>query len=256
MAKWALANPHLSLHIPSDSRITKATARKRGGRPKRPRLNLTSILSNLHLLLRVPSFARWSLSVHFFVPEVYGSWQKLCSTATEPIRDTIQVLTDFGPQAENTSELDPSEELTEPWGIHALPLDYSPLKPYVAKTQSIFEFEREGACVVCGKDLRPGKGLYAVCSNTGCEGVGHVLCWSRHMLGEQNDDDILPISGKCPKCKGDVLWGDMMKEMSLRLRGPKDVEKLLKEPRKRKAKAKAKVDSEAEVEARTESEDE
>lgn len=161
----------------------------------------------------------------------------------EPIRDSIKVLTDFEPNRESTSNQDLVEEPTRPWGIHALPLDHAPLKEYVTKTRSIFEFEREGACVVCEEDLDPDAGLYAVCSNTSCEGVGHISCWSRHMLGEQNDNDILPISGQCPKCKGDVVWGDMMKEMSLRLRGSKEVDKLLKKPRKRR-KREAKAETE------------
>ncbi len=227
--RWALANPHLTLHIPSDSRITISKQKKRSGRPKRPPPTIKSILENLHLLLRVPSFARWPLRLHFFVPDVYHSWEEGCCTASEPIRDTIPVLTDFQPDHESASES------TEPWGIHAIPLDYAPMKDYVAKTQSIFEFEREGACVLCKEHLPPGQGLYAVCPNAGCEGVGHILCWSRHLLGEENDKDILPISGQCPQCKGDVIWGDMMKEMSLRIRGPKEVEKLLKKPRRRKA---------------------
>ncbi|RYP77423.1 hypothetical protein DL771_001218 [Monosporascus sp. 5C6A] len=225
--EWALANPHLSLHIPAQSRISKSTARKRNGRPKRPTTNITSILSNLHLLLRVPSFARWPLSLHFFAAEVHQIWQKCCHAADEPIRDTIRVLTDFG--RARTGD--------EPWGIHALPLDYAPMKDYVAKARSIFEFEREGACVVCGEDLPPGQGLYAVCSNTGCEGVGHISCWSRHMLGEKNNDHVLPITGQCPKCKRNLVWGDMMKELTLRIRGPKEVDRLLKKPRRRKAQA-------------------
>lgn len=242
MHRWALNNPHLSTHIPSESRITVSTQRKRNGQLKRPRHKLTSILSNLHLLLRVPSFARWPLSLHFFAPEVYEAWQKWCRSETEPIRDTISVVTDFGPapasdgsSSANAAAEGEEEEPSEPWGIHALPLDYAPMKEYVAKTRSIFEFEREGKCVVCRKHLQPGEGLYAVCPNSGCEGVGHVLCWGRHILGKENDEEVLPVSGKCPKCRGDVKWGDMMKEMTLRMRGPKEIEKLLKKPRKRKA---------------------
>ncbi|RYO78077.1 hypothetical protein DL762_008531 [Monosporascus cannonballus] len=237
--EWALANPHMSLHIPADSRISRSTARKRNGRPKRPKLSMTSILSNLHLLLRVPSFARWPLSLHFFAAEVHRSWQTCSGAAEKPIRDTIRVLTDF--EQDHTGDEESLEELreapAEPRGIHALPLDYAPMKGYVAKTRSIFEFEREGACVVCGEGLPPGQGLYAVCSNTSCEGVGHITCWSRHMLGEDSNDHVLPISGQCPKCKGDVRWGDMMKELTLRIRGPKEVERLLKKPRRRKAQA-------------------
>ncbi|OTA68055.1 GIY-YIG catalytic domain-containing protein [Hypoxylon sp. EC38] len=240
--EWALNNPHVSLHIPSSSRITTSAGKKRNGRPRRPPHSLISILSNLHLLLRVPSFFRWPLHVHFFAPDVYEAWQKWSSTASEPVRDTIQILTDFGPSHTSSKEAGSSEvnnEMENPWGIHALPLDYTPLKDYVTKTQSIYDFEREGDCVVCGEYLEPGKGLYATCSNDGCEATGHVSCWSRHMLGKEADEDIIPISGRCPRCEGEIVWGDLMKEMSLRVRGTKEVDKLLKKPRKRKARAKS-----------------
>lgn len=118
------------------------------------------------------------------------------------------------------------------WGIHALPLDYAPLGSYVEKAQNIFSFEREDKCVVCHQHLEHDKGLYAICSHRGCEGVGHLDCWSRHLLhqkGEDNDDGVLlPIDGQCPKCRGAVKWADMMKELTLRTRGQKEVEKLKK----------------------------
>ncbi|KAI1842142.1 hypothetical protein JX266_011675 [Neoarthrinium moseri] len=240
--EWALTNPHLSLHIPSTSRISVATQKKRNGHPKRPRHSLTSILSNLHLLLRVPSFARWPLSLHFFSEDAHKAWAKWCSTANEPVRDTIAVFTDFEParettvEAEAAAEAEPSEESGHAWGIHALPLDYTPLKEYVTKTNSIFTFERQGDCIVCGESMAPGEGLYATCSNVGCEGVGHVACWGQHLLGNDGDE-VIPIAGQCPECHGAVKWGDMMKETTLRMRGAKEVDKLLKKPRKRKAAA-------------------
>ncbi|KAI0123406.1 GIY-YIG catalytic domain-containing protein [Xylariales sp. AK1849] len=235
--EWALQNPHLSLHIPSTSRITVATQKKRNGHPKRPRHSVTSILSNLHLLLRVPSFARWPLNLHFFAPDVHKAWTKWCDTANEPVRESVEIMTDFEPPPNTADTGSESNAPAQPRGIHALPLDYAPMKEYVTKTQSIFSFEREGHCVVCGQYLSSNEGLYATCPNTGCEGVGHVACWSQHLLGKESSDEIIPITGSCPKCRGDVKWGNMMKEVSLRMRGRKEVEKLLKKPRNRKATA-------------------
>ncbi|ORY71462.1 GIY-YIG catalytic domain-containing protein [Pseudomassariella vexata] len=235
--EWALTNSHLSLHIPSTSRINVATQKKRNGHPKRPPHSVTSILSNLHLLLRVPSFARLPIKLHFFAPDVHRAWIKWCGTSNEPLRDTINVVTDFGLAANASTEGDKeiTDATSQPWGIYALSLDYAPIKDYVEKTQSAFAFEREGDCVVCGEGLNPGEGLYAACSNAGCEGVGHVSCWSEHLLGKEKNDSIIPVSGRCPKCEGQVRWGEMMMEMSLRLRGQKEISKLLKKPRKRKA---------------------
>lgn len=281
--RWALNNPHLSLHIAPEDRIVVPTKRKRG-RPKRPSHSMISILSNLHLLLRVPSFGRWPLNLHFFDRQVHRKWEKYCAgPGIEPLRSSLEVLTDFAPTT-NTEAVDDREEAEAPksqatsglygkgplepderdedgsneedvieeedaqdgpqgWGIHALPLNYAPFGSYVEKAQNITSFEREGECVVCQQHLEHDKGLYAICSNGECEGTGHLDCWGRHLLqqkGEGNDDGtFLPMDGQCPKCNGTVKWADMMKELTLRTRGQKDVELLLKR-RQRAANAKAK----------------
>ncbi|KAK4157166.1 splicing factor 3a [Chaetomidium leptoderma] len=233
--EWALTNPHISVHIPSSSRLAVSTRAKANGRPRRPSKSLASVVSNLHLLLRVPSFARWPLQVHFFNRDVFGAWEKWCSTANEQLRASLGVVTDFGGQGDGEQQQQQQQQQQEPdpWGIHALPLDYEAVKEYVAKGQDIFEFERQGQCVLCRGDMTSGEGLHALCSNNGCDGVGHVSCWSQHLLGGDEADSIVPVQGQCPKCKGEVLWGGMMKELTLRVRGQKDVEKLLKRKRRR-----------------------
>lgn len=246
------------MHIPSSSRLAVSTQTKRGGRPRRPQKSVASVVSNLHLLLRVPSFARWPLRVHFFERAVYAAWEKWCAAASERVRGSLAVVTDFGRRegavgsrggrgvevvvaaggGEGEGGVEESEREMEPWGIHALPLDYEPIKGYVAKGQETFEFERQGSCVVCREEMPAGEGLHALCSNEGCDGVGHLSCWGRHFLqdGKGDGDDIVPVQGQCPKCRGEVLWGDMMKELTLRIRGPKDVEKLLNRKRRRAVK--------------------
>ncbi|KAK3986733.1 hypothetical protein QBC44DRAFT_132962 [Cladorrhinum sp. PSN332] len=248
--EWALTNSHLTLHIPTESRITVSSQRKRRGKPRRPPHSLLSILSNLHLLLRVPSFERWPLTLHFFAPDVYAAWQRYDAKADGRLRASLKVLTDFTNRdsvskaskitPSRTESQDESNETVPPRGIHALPLYYEPIKDYVAKGQDVFDFERQGDCVVCKKALSTGYGLQAICTNTGCEGVGHLSCWSRHMLGSRQTGDILPLEGKCPKCKGDVHWAEMMRELTLRTRGQKDVERLLKVKKRRVAKPKGK----------------
>ncbi|KAI1435954.1 GIY-YIG catalytic domain-containing protein [Xylaria sp. CBS 124048] len=224
--EWALNNPHVSLHIPEDSRISRPIKRRGRRRLRRPPHKIDSIMSNLHLLLRVPSFVRWPLKLHFFAPKVHSVWSECCNMAVEPLRTTLPVYTDFPPSTAAKARKSAASPST--WGIHNLPLDYSPIKDYVKKTHSLYSLKREGHCVFCRQRLSQGKGIYATCSCEGCEATGHVSCWSRHMLGSNTQDNILPISGRCPTCKGEVLWGDMMKEISLRLRGQKKVEKLLK----------------------------
>lgn len=162
----------------------------------------------------------------------------------------MDIVTDFGPGSSDTAAQPapaaPSDAGTNPastapgesWGVHALPLDYAPMKDYVAKGHSVFSFEREGDCAVCGDHLTSGEGLHAICTNDGCEAVGHLDCWGRHVLRGQGEGEetILPTTGSCPRCGGEVRWGDMMRELTLRTRGQKDVEKLLKTKKSVKAK--------------------
>ncbi|OAA65962.1 giy-yig catalytic domain containing protein [Niveomyces insectorum RCEF 264] len=248
--EWALTNPHLSLHIPSASRLTVSRLTKKNGHPRRPPLSLQSVVANLHLLLRVPSFARWPLRLHVFAPEVHAAWQAWCATAEgatgppagAPAADTLEVVTDFGPRAVKDAGAGTAPGAdAPPWGIHALPLDYSPLRDYVDKAQDVFTFERADACVVCREALPrgPEKGLYAVCPNTACEAVGHLRCWGQHVLASEANGGaaldgavLVPKKGTCPSCGGPVVWADMMKELTLRLRAPKEVEKLVKAKRR------------------------
>jgi len=191
---------------------------------------MASTLSNLHLLLRVPSFTRWPLRLHFFANDVHKSWLDQCKDAPEALRPTLQVVVDDSSQPCTAgAEQDGGSAAS---GIHALALDYAPIRPYVEKAKSIIEFEREGNCVVFCKELAPGNGLYAVCPNEGCEGVGHVDCWSSHLRGQEDDKEaVLPIAGRCPKCNGLVAWKGMMTELSLRTRGQNEIEKLLRRRR-------------------------
>ncbi|KUI71051.1 Structure-specific endonuclease subunit SLX1 [Cytospora mali] len=300
--EWALNNAHLSLHISHKERLTVSTQRKRNGQPKRPPHTITSILSNLHLLLRVPSFSRWPLKLHLFDRDVFARWEKHCAASgVEPLRKTLEVVTDFKPPAveeaearkeeleeeasqkrkttaatkkkkkkEKKQEAKPSEEAetTEEeeekagdevagelgWGVNALPLDYTPLVPYLEKGQDINTFEREGDCIVCQQQLEHGKGLYVICTNSECEGVGHLVCWSRHLLNQQGDsadEVILPMEGQCPKCSGVVRWGDMMRELTLRVRGQKEVEKILKKSRRANGISKAKPKAKEKAKTKT-----
>ncbi len=97
----------------------------------------------------------------------------------------------------------------------------------------VFEFEREGSCSVCNKNLEHEAGIYAICPSLGCEAVAHLTCLSKHFLNNE-PDVILPVSGTCPRCKTELRWVDVAKELSLRMRGQKEVEKLLRAKRARK----------------------
>ena len=192
-------------------------------------------MSNLQVLVSVPSFDRWPLKLHFFSKDAFKSWKDAEAKAvqSETTSSSVQVLQDFGP----TEESGESEE-GKPWGIHALPLDYTRAKEYIEKAHNAALFEREGKCVHCKENLESGRGLYPMCSNEGCDAMGHLDCWGQHALGGKDADQsiVIPQRATCPSCGGDIKWGDMMMELSLRTRGQTEVEKLLKKGRKAKAK--------------------
>ncbi|RDL38761.1 Structure-specific endonuclease subunit SLX1 [Venustampulla echinocandica] len=227
--EWAWQNSHITQHISPEDRIQHATQKKRSGQPKRPRQSSTSLLSNLHLLLRSQSFCRWPLEIRFFSEDVYHAWLKWTQMTTESIRGSIRVLQDFQTPNpllgdENTGNL-----------IPALPIDYAGQKSHVEKGKDIFDFEREGTCAVCHNELEHHSGIYTVCPSPGCESVTHMTCLSNHFLKEE-DDDLVPIKGHCPSCMAELRWADVVKEASLRIRGQKEVQILLKTKRAKKLK--------------------
>lgn len=255
--RWAWQNPHLTLHIPADSRLMTATAKKKSGRPKRPRHSVLSLLSNMHLLLRVPSFARWPLQVHFFADDVHNVWLRWTERCEGELRESLEVVLDPRPvnnlsdgvAAEcglgNVGGVEDEVILTQSKKrkfeevesqIGKLPVDYALLKTHVEKSKSVFDFEREGSCTVCSEDLEHDQGVYAICPAADCEAVSHLTCLSRHFLADEvqtsdAEDLLVPISGLCPSCGAALKWVDLVKELSLRMRGQKEVERLLKKPR-------------------------
>ncbi|TAQ84272.1 hypothetical protein B7494_g7407 [Chlorociboria aeruginascens] len=243
--EWAWQNPHVTLHIPPESRIQHATQNKRSGQPRRPRHSITTLLSTLHLLLRVPSFSRWPLQLRFFSEDVHKAWVKYTNRSSEPLRDSLKIIQDFPPSSapsEDESNLRSNAHQRKiEYGIHGLIVDYANEKPYVEKSKGIIEFEREGSCSLCKSELEHDAGIYTICPNPGCEAVTHMACLSKHFLKTDSQaltlDPLIPMQGNCPTCKVELMWVDIVKELTLRMRGQKPVAALLKQKRVKKAKA-------------------
>lgn len=239
--EWAWQNPHITTHIPAESRLQHAAGKKRSGHPKRPQHSVASLLSNLHLLLRVPTFSRWPLELRFFSEDVYKSWLKWCKSAAEPIRESINVFQDFPPITDEVLDSEDSPKAKKRklnHGIQGLAVAYENEKTHVEKGRNIVDFEREGSCALCHDQLEHGAGIYTICPSPGCESVTHLTCLSQHFLRDDGDS-LVPIMGRCPSCDTELRWVDVVKELTLRMRGQKEVEKLLKVKRARKGKATA-----------------
>ncbi|KAJ8916627.1 hypothetical protein NQ315_000272 [Exocentrus adspersus] len=63
-----------------------------------------------------------------------------------------------------------------------------------------------GNCNICFKH---NEGRSLKCLNTSCDLSCHVICLSKYFLEE---GQYVPVQGRCPKCKGTFLWGDIVRK--------------------------------------------
>lgn len=248
----------------------------------RPTSSLIERLANLHLLLRAPSFARWPLELHFFAHDVYSAWREWEAVTEAKIPPWTRVIFDEeapndGVQQLNSPEigvnkvkmsakskktaqkgshagdveknrgersLNAVEDVEEKKGIDVLDVTYAPLQEQVQKSLSLLAEGEFANCAVCKASLKTPGGMTLVCPTASCRASSHLKCLSQAFLTSESDD-VLPVEGRCPKCKEEMRWIDLVKELSLRMRGTKEIDKLLKKPRKRKAIAPGKPTTQA-----------
>ena len=216
-------------------------------RPSKPYRSLTDRLQNLHLLLRVPSFSRWPLQVRFFCEDVYHLWQLWSDRVNGSIRSGIKVLLDLKQFAESIDDgKNPASTQAKgrrkrdaigKGGIEGLEVGYSELRDHLEKSTSILAEIKGLQCAVCTKDLGPRTAMSLVCPQQFCRTASHMTCLATKFIeGEQVGALVAPISGRCPGCEEELQWIDLIKDLSLRVRGEKEVTQTMKKPRERKTK--------------------
>ena len=263
--EWAWHNAHLTRHIPPDERISFATTRtktmKKTGqvsrRPGRPRTSLTDKLSNLHLLLRVPYFSQWPLEVRFFSEDVHKVWQKWCERVDGNIRSGIKVFLDL-PRVENndfeiTSGQQPAKrrkiDMLGKGGVEGVDPTYARFQDVIEKSRFLLDEDDNQSCGVCAEKLNMEADLYTICPHPTCRELSHVTCLSKSFSEGSESPLFVPQSGTCPSCHGHLEWPELMRDVSLRARGVKEVRRLLSKKRKSKAATAAEIlDSEEEDE--------
>ncbi|MCJ1370032.1 Slx4p interacting protein [Loxospora ochrophaea] len=214
-------------------------------------MSLIDKLSNLHLLLRVPSFSRWPLNVCFFSEDVYQAWQRWCERVSFNIRKGIKVSSkqtelplwdeafssDHGLGKQNDDHSCQTE-------LDGLDVGYSALKGYLEKSLFLLAESENTECIVCNETTGLSAATTLVCSAENCRATSHMTCLSAQFLVQEGArDSVIPVYGECPKCKTELHWVDLVKAMSLRIRGEREMAKLMKKPRVRRAKAAAGEDS-------------
>jgi structure-specific endonuclease subunit SLX1 len=265
--EWALTNPHLSRHIDNSKRIsfavTKVKTNARTGKtrrkPTRPSSSLLDKLSNLHILLRAPYFSQWPLEVRFFSDDVYRSWLSWCERVDEQLHPSIHVSLDLPQQTPTDPELDditsgqrPNKrrkaDLIGRGGITGIDPSYAPLRDVLEKGRFMQGEDDTTTCGVCNSSLNFRTDLFTICTAANCTSVSHVRCLTKHFLRSAPKDQVLPKSGQCPSCQKDLLWLELMKDLSLRARGQGQISKVLSKRRKAPLAATAPTPSEDESE--------
>jgi structure-specific endonuclease subunit SLX1 len=210
----------------------------------RPSMSLESRLHNLHLLLRSKSFERWPLSLRFFCEDVHKVFMKHSAEKKEQLRSGIEVVLD-----ENASRVvsrkkkkdappedPPSEPPLNP--IELMDFEYSRLRPLLEKSIVALDPAIRPTCSVCKSTIEAGKSLAVVCPHDDCAATSHLHCLSANFLRHENNSEaIVPLSGDCPSCHNPTSWDSVVRELSLRIRGQKQVEQLFKKPRSKKGDA-------------------
>lgn len=221
-------------------------------------MSLTDKVSNLHLLLRVPSFARWPLEVRFFCEDVHRVWQAWAKRVPEVTDDETKVILDMKrPPAEKDENMKNGQAKSKPHagvvgtgGLESMDVAYGGLKNHVEKSVFLLA-EGEGTkCAVCTEHVDQNTGLIVVCPLDDCRAASHITCLSSRFLPlDKFTGAVIPTEGPCPACKESIRWVDLVKELTLRTRGAKEVGRLMKKPRGRKRKLPAN-DQDASVAAR------
>jgi structure-specific endonuclease subunit SLX1 len=272
--EWAWQNTHLTKRIPPELRITsipsQRTKTSKSGkvrkRPGRPRTSLVDKLSNLHLLLRVDSFSRWPLEVRFFAEDVYKVWQRWVERDGGKLREGIPVTLDTGTEIKGLEPVmeEGEQDIIPPSGQEQivqkrkLKLDdvgslglrslipsfgYGGHKDHVEKSLAMLDDIEGAPCAVCSGVIRAKDEHVATCPGEGCMATSHLSCLSSHFLKSEEsrrgneESQLIPTEGNCPSCKSELRWVDIMKELSLRTYGAKEIAKLTKVKKAKKVKA-------------------
>ncbi|KAJ4293313.1 Slx4p interacting protein [Kalmusia sp. IMI 367209] len=240
--EWAWQNTHATRHIERDvrdARVEELQKKKKSSpsRRRRPPMSLEARLKNLHYLLGVRSFNRWPLHLRFFAPDIFATWERHTAKMAPRLRRSITVqLTPADPPALAT---DPSAGETAfqiPDILRTISVAYEDCKPHVEKAKALLQEQKARSCAVCSNSLNVSATIALVCPVATCQNICHMHCLSNRFLAEEgNRDALIPIEGTCPGCHTSLKWTTLMKELSLRTRGEKEIEAMFKTKRRRKA---------------------
>lgn len=148
----------------------------------------------------------------------------------------------------NTANLpappEPTAEADTPKGIYALDVSHAPLKPQLEKSRTLLATPQ--TCTLCSLPTPSSGAGTLICPSPSCTSITHLTCLATHFLATEKSTSatannsttsLLPTTGTCPTCSTPLHWQTLVQELSLRMRGEKEVQALFKPVRTRKRKA-------------------
>ncbi len=170
---------------------------------------------------------------------MYEVWLRWSERVDGEIRSGIRVLLDLEQPAEATDEHDAPQikrisngGAIGKGGVEGIDVGYSKLKDHVEKSLILLAEGELNSCAICARDIGPQATTLLVCPNGNCRAASHMTCLAARFLDiEKQEAHIIPTSGNCPQCHSEIQWIDLVKEMSLRVRGKAHLVRMIKKQR-------------------------
>lgn len=271
VSRWAWQNFHITKKVSDQQREGKARKSNTQSKPQelveteksenpvrdqkvpkkkrsqRPQVTLVRALTNLHTLLRVPSFNRWPLAVRFFCRDVYQKWLDCTKKTNGELRKGFHVTIDTRDSTEPTEKaerhVDPQTGQRQKFapsgigGVEGIDVSYSGLKAHVKKSIRLLAEHGIKRCSLCAIDIGSLNSTVVVCPTEECRAMSHMACLAKQRSDNREFNELLPASIRCPLCLSEHLWLDLVKELSIRARGGKNLAQLTKATPKPKPRA-------------------
>ena len=74
------------------------------------------------------------------------------------------------------------------------------------------------SCTSCRQAFAKSDATLRCLAVSSCDAEFHIICLSKHFLRAEEkagfaerDSQIIPVAGDCPRCKTELLWGDLVR---------------------------------------------
>lgn len=209
-----------------------ATGGKTAPKRRRSRRSLKAHLEDLHALLRSAYFAPWPLRVRFFAADVHCAWKAWYDRVDEGLPGHMKIILDGDCVLPGQTGDDDGNDAVG--SVHGLPVNYAKFEDYLEKAAFLLDDPADLRCRVCQRQAIPREELMVVCPQTRCHCISHMVCLSARFLAAANDPDrFVPLHGICPACNQRVQWPVLMQELTLRRRGDREVQTILRRKKRR-----------------------